>query len=331
MAGRVLITGAAGFIGSRVAAELHGKGYEVAGLDDLSGGSLQNLAALADAPHFHFVQGDVCDPRAVEAAGAGAEAILHFAMHKIPRAGGRLRALEVNVEGTRQVLEAARRHGCRVVYASTDDVYGKNPELPFGEESSLVLGHTAVARWSDAASKILGEHLCFAYHEKYRVPVTILRYFGVYGPGHRLDWWGGPSAMFIERALDRQPLPIHGDGLQTRSFIYVQDAIEGTIRALGSDDAAGEVIGLGSEEETTILNLAYLIWQLAAGGGKPRLEFVSYADLSPGYEDPRRKRPDLTKTRSLLGFTPQVSLEEGLERTVAWHRTLRGAGESRAR
>ncbi|MBI4169138.1 MAG: NAD-dependent epimerase/dehydratase family protein, partial [Acidobacteria bacterium] len=143
MGGRVLITGAAGFLGSHVAAELHRKGHEIVGLDDLSHGNLGNLAPVLDAPRFQFIQGDVCDPEAVGAASIGAEAILHFALYKLPRYGGRLRTLETNVEGTRQVLEAARRHGCRVVYASTDDVYGKNQELPFGEESALVLGDTA--------------------------------------------------------------------------------------------------------------------------------------------------------------------------------------------
>lgn len=336
MTGRVLISGAAGFLGSHVAAELHGKGYEVVGLDNLSQGNMENLAALLGAPRFRFIQADVCDPSAVEAASADVEAILHFAQYKIPRYGGRLRTLEINVQGTRHVLEAARRCGCRVIYASTDDVYGKNLDLPFGEESGLVLGDTAAARWSDAASKILGEHLCFAYDEKYGVPVSILRYFAVYGPRHRLDWWGGPVAVFIEHALDGKPLPIHGDGLQARSFIHIQDVIDGTLRVLGSDYALGEVINLGSEEEISILNLAYLIWRLAAGAGKPRLEFIPYADFSPGYEDPRRKRPDMAKARYLVGFACKVSLEEGLKRTIAWHqarrkeepRVVHGAGQA---
>lgn len=324
--GRVLITGAAGFLGSHVAAELHRNGYEIVGLDNLSQGSLENVASLLNTPRFRLIEGDVCDPATVDAASEKVDAILHFAMYMIPRYGGRLRTLEVNAEGTRQVLEAARRHRCRVIYASTDDVYGKNLDVPFGEESALILGDTAVGRWSDAASKILGEHMCFAYQEKYDVPVSVVRYFVVYGVRHRLDWRGGAPAVFIERALDGQPLPIHGDGLQTRSFIYVQDAVEGTLRILGSDHTVGEIINLGSAEEVTILNLAYLVWRLAGPPGKPRLEFIPYSDFSPGYEDPRRKRPDMSKARYLLGFAAQVSLEEGLERTIAWHRSLRGNG-----
>ncbi|MBI4169137.1 MAG: GDP-mannose 4,6-dehydratase [Acidobacteria bacterium] len=316
---RVLVTGVAGFIGSNLLERLLRGGYEVTGADNLSQSDGSNLAEFAGHPHFRFEKADVRDLQAVRALARGVDAIIHLAAYKIPRYGNRCETLEVNTQGTANILRVAADGQRRVLFASTSDVYGKNPTLPFSERSDLWLGGPSIARWAYAASKIYDEHLCLAYSEERAVPVSIVRYFGSYGPKQHLTWWGGPQAVFIGCALKGKPLPIHGDGLQTRSFTYVTDTVEGTLRVLESADAVGKAVNIGNSQEISVLDLAKLIWTLA-GEGAPRLEFVSYRSFAGRYEDVRRRVPDTTLARSLLGFEARVPLVEGLQATIAWQR-----------
>jgi len=320
---KILITGAAGFLGSNLVGALLGRGYEVIGIDNFSYGSRENIEPFLKSSSFRLIEGDVLDSRLLQRAAEGVDTIFHFASYKIPRYGSALKTLEVNSKGTEQCLEAARKAQCRLIYASTEDVYGKTAEPLCSEASALVIGETQVSRWSDAVSKIYSEHLCYAYQERYGVPISIIRYFDVYGPNHRRDWWGGAPAVFIENALQDEPLPIHGDGAQMRSFIYVSDAIDGTVSVLENEYAIGEVVNIGSTVEISIINLAYLIWRLTGNRSKPKLEFVPYTDLAKSYEDVRRRLPDISKARYLLGFEPKVGLEEGLRRTIEWQRKQR--------
>ncbi|MBV9119804.1 MAG: NAD-dependent epimerase/dehydratase family protein, partial [Chloroflexi bacterium] len=311
---KVLLTGAAGFLGSHLADALLARGSEVTGLDNLSQGNLENLRLASGSPGFALLQGDVRDPNAVEQAAEGMDTIIHLAAYKIPRYGGRLNTLDINTTGTRNVLDAARKVGARVLFASTSDCYGKNPEVPFSEEHDSVFGPPGVARWAYAISKSFSEHLCLAYAEEFGVPVTILRYFGAFGPRHHLSWWGGPQSVFISLALEGKPLTVHGDGTQTRSFTYVSDTIAGTIAVLAADldRTRGNVFNVGSQEEVSIRDLAEAIWNAVRPGSKPALEFVPYASFSAArYEDVMRRIPDLTKI-SALGWRPRVSLKEGL-------------------
>ncbi len=212
--------------------------------------------------------------------------------------------------------------GIKTVLASTSDVYGRNPEVPFSEErSDLVLGSPKSARWAYAVSKAFDEHLGFAYQEEYGLPVTLLRFFGSYGPRHHLSWWGGPQPVFIDAILKGEPVTIHGDGKQTRTFTYVDDTIEGICRSMMLDEANGEVFNIGGAEEVSILELANVIWELCATGKPLEIEFVPYQSFTgQRYDDVRRRVPDVEFAHQKLGFLATTPLVEGLKRTIAWQR-----------
>ncbi len=282
-------------------------------------------------PGFAFTQGDVRDESLVERLATGVAVIVHLAAFKIPRYGNRLDTLDINVRGMRAVLEAARRIGCKVVFSSTSDVYGKSPMLPFQEDASdLVMGPPQVRRWAYAVSKMYGEHLCLGYRETHGVPVVVIRYFGSYGPRQHLDWWGGPQALFIKAALAGEEMEVHGDGLQTRCFCYVDDMVDGTVRAIEREAAIGEIINLGGDEEVTIRGLAELTWRLVGRTDPPRVRLVPYEQFGGRYEDVRRRVPDLAKAKRLLSFQPRIGLEEGMRRTIAWIRSLKQPVVTRA-
>jgi UDP-glucose 4-epimerase len=313
----VVVTGAAGFIGSNLSAELLRRGYTVHAIDNMSQGSELNLAALMTNPAFTLSRIDVRDEAALDRACEGANAIVHLAAYKIPRYSDALDTLTINALGTLNVAHAAQRQGARLVAASTSDVYGKNPDLPFREDSDLVIGSPDVRRWAYAISKMYGEQLLFAIHERHGIDVVVLRFFGGYGPNQHRSWWGGPQAVFIDKAIDDESCEIHGDGQQTRSFTYISDHVDGIVRAIEQPAAANQVFNIGSTREITIAGLARLIWTLVREEQEPKLQFIPYATFGR-YEDVRRRVPDISKAESLLGYQPHVGLESGLRTTIRW-------------
>lgn len=319
---KILVTGAAGFIGSNLCERLLSLGHMVCAVDNLSQSTLRNFKEFLGHPHLEFFQEDVRNVPALESLARDATTLVHLAAFKIPRYGDAYDTLTINVHGTESVLKAAVKHKARVVLASTSDVYGKNPHLPFAETHDLYMGESNVKRWAYAVSKILDEHFCLAYQEEHGIPVTILRLFGGYGPRQNTTWWGGPQSVFIQAALADQPMEIHGDGLQTRSFTYIDDTIDGIISALFLEKAAGEIFNLGNTKEVTILDLARLVWKLA-GCGEPKLKFTSYQTFGK-YEDVRNRVPDITKAKKILSFEPKTDLEEGLLRTIGWQKQVTG-------
>lgn len=318
----VLITGVAGFIGSNLARELLRKDYKVIGIDNFSQGFKRNIESLFTYKSFNFYEGDVCNLDLLSKIGKKLDGIFHLAAYKIPRYGNTLATLKINIKGTENVLEVAKKNKCKVVFSSTSDVYGKNPTLPFSEKSDLVLGATNISRWAYASSKIYDEHLCFAYQEEFGLPVVILRYFGGYGPHQNLTWWGGPQSVFITAALKKEPLPIHGKGKQTRSFTYISDIVRGTILAMENKNAVGEIFNIGNQRELNIIALARMIWKMINPHKKPLFELVSYKTFSRKYEDVSRRVPDTEKAEKILDFSSQVELEEGLPLTIDWQRKL---------
>ena len=317
MSKTVVVTGAAGFIGSNLSAELLKRGYTVRGIDNLSQGTELNVAALLANPAFTLDRIDIRDEPALDEACDEASAIVHLAAYKIPRYSDALDTLTINAIGTMNVAHAARRHGARLVAASTSDVYGKNPALPFREDSDLVIGPPSVRRWSYAISKMFGEQLLLAVHERYGIDVVLLRFFGGYGPNQHRSWWGGPQAVFIDKALDDEPCEIHGDGQQTRSFTYVSDHVDGIIRAIENPAACNQVFNIGSTREITIEGLARLIWKMVRGEQEPKLKIIPYETFGK-YEDVRRRVPDIGLAQSLLEYQPRVDLETGLPATIRW-------------
>jgi UDP-glucose 4-epimerase len=321
---KIMITGVAGFIGSNVAIALLEKGYTVVGVDNMSQGDKLNMAPFIDHPQFEMHYVDIRDEAAIKAAARGCKKIVHLAAYKIPRYTDALDTLLINSTGSENVLKAAIDQNAKVVAASTSDVYGKNPNVPFTEESDLVMGNPDVRRWAYAISKMFEEQMLFAYQQRYGLPFVAMRFFGGYGPHQNLTWWGGPQSVFISKALDDEEIEVHGDGSQTRSFTYISDHVDGIVRCVEMDAANNRVFNLGNTREISILALAQLIWKLVRGGETPKIKLVPYASFGK-YEDVMRRIPDITRARTLLGFEPRVDLEEGLRRTIEWQVARRNA------
>ena len=319
---KILITGVAGFIGSNLAESLLKDGHQVVGFDNLSQGDLLNLEPFKNHEQFKFIKGDVLDVDALTDSAEGCDVIYHLAAFKIPRFGNAYDTLHINAQGTQNAITASVTHKAKLVFSSTSDVYGKNPNVPFSEEHDLVIGPPTVKRWAYALSKAFDEQMCFAEAERRDLKFTIVRFFGGYGPNQNLTWWGGPQSVFINNALDGIPIPVHGEGLQTRSFTFIADHVEGLKRAMLAEGSLGQVFNLGNNREITIVNLAKMIWEMIRPGTEPQIEFIPYATFGK-YEDVVRRVPDITKSKSILGFQAMWSLEQGLPLTIEWQKTRR--------
>ena len=317
---RIAITGVAGFIGSNLTERLLERGDAVHGIDDLSHGTLENLGPLLHHPSFHLDQGTILDPAALGKPFEGAEVVVHLAAGKIPRHGDALDTLLINGEGGLNVLRAVKECGVRrMVLASTSDCYGRNPQVPFHEESPSVIGSPKVRRWSYAVSKMFEEQALFAFRERYGIEGVALRLFGGYGPKQNITWWGGPQSVFIGAALRGEALEVHGTGQQTRSFTYIDDMVNGFVRAIDTPKADGEVVNIGIDREITIENLARMISEMIRPGEEPKVRLIPYETFGR-YEDVERRIPDGAKAEAILGFRARVNLEEGLPRAIEWQR-----------
>lgn len=314
----ISITGVAGFIGSNLCSTLLERGHSVVGIDNMSQGSKENIEDFRNHPNFDFHIIDVQDEAGILDVTEDSDVIVHLAAFKIPRYSDALDTLLINSHGAESVAKAAVAHGAKVVAASTSDVYGKNRDLPFSESSDLVIGSPDVKRWAYAISKMFDEQLFMAYHERYGIDVVLLRFFGGYGPNQNLTWWGGPQSVFINKALDNEEIPLHGDGQQTRSFTYISDHVDGIIRTIEMPAANNLVFNIGNTHEVTIEYLAKLIWQLVRGeADNPKIKLIPYETFGK-YEDVQRRVPDISRARDILGFEPKVDLETGLQKTIQW-------------
>ncbi len=317
---RALVTGGAGFIGSHLVDRLLERGHEVVVLDNLSTGRIANIRHLLGHPRFRFVNDSILNEPVVDRLVESCDLVFHLAaavgvwyIVQNP-----LEAIRVNVEGTETVLRAAFRHWKKVVLASSSEVYGKSTKAPLCEEDDRLLGPTTVARWSYSSSKAIDEHFAWAYAAQ-GLPVVILRFFNVYGPRIHENGYGTVVARFIRQALNGEDLTVHGDGQQSRCFCYVDDLVTGILLASEVPEAEGQVFNLGNDREIRIRDLAELIRDLTESPS--RIVFVPYEDYyGQRFEDTPRRVPDLTRARLLLGYRPEVDLEEGLRRTIRWCR-----------
>lgn len=316
----VVVTGGYGFIGSHLVSALLDRGDSVT-VFDFAKNTRDTSIDFDRHPNFRFVQGDVTDIGALEMAlTPGVDTVFHLAAVVGVKnyMSNPLQVLDVNVIGTRNVLELAHRHGSRVLFASTSEVFGKNPNPPFAEDDDRVVGSTRTARWSYSTSKAMAEHLVFAMHDAYGLPVTVVRYFNVYGPRQNPIFVISQS---IHRILNgRQPL-LYDSGDQSRCFTYVDDAIAGTLLAADSSAAIGEAFNIGSMTETTMRDAVDLAIKIASVDSVSSAEAVDTA-VSYGvrYEDIPRRIPDSTKAQRQLGWRLDVDVEEGIRRTIEWAR-----------
>ena len=321
---KILITGGAGFIGSNLAKRLLlNNENQVTALDNLSYGQMRNVNSINDS-NFEFIQGDLGNPFVLR--NKKFDVIVHLASQKIPRYTSAFQTLEENNIMLKNVILKCLEDGSKIVFASTSDVYGKNPDVPFSEESNIVLGSSTVKRWAYATSKIYGEHLIRAYHDEFGLDFSITRFFGSYGAGQNLSWWGGPQSVFIEKALKNETIEIHGTGLQTRTFTYIKDTVEALQHLVLDPKSNGEIYNIAGDPkgETTILNLANIIWRLVNGeNSEPKLNLIPYETFGK-YEDVMRRVPNIDKITSQFDYEPQYDLETGLIETIQWQKTVMG-------
>ncbi len=312
----VLITGVAGMIGSHLADALIAKGYRVIGVDNLNVGKIDNIAHTLKNKNFKFVKMDILDLSKLKKAAKEASIIVHMAASKkIGESGSSYETLIVNGDGIKNVLEAAKAVKAKVVFASTSDVYGVSEDLPFKEDGNLTIGPTGVKRWSYAVSKIYGEQLSFAYYKEFNVPVVILRYFGGFSSRASFTWSSGHIPLFIDAALSGKDIIIHGDGKQTRSMAYVDDLVRGTILAMENPKAVGEIFNIGNDKERSILDDAKLIIKLA-NRKNIKIRFVPLKKVFGNYKEIKRRIPDLSKAKRILGYMPKITSAEGIKRTI---------------
>ena len=324
---RILVTGGAGFIGSHLADHFVARGDEVRALDAVPWNDQNYLWPHRDNPRFRYFADSVLNEGLLRHLVRECDAVYHLAaavgLENV--IGQVLKVIEVNVRGTELVLRLAAEHGKRVLFTSSSEVVGKSPRVPFGEDDDRVLGPTTVDRWVYSDTKALGEYMCLGYHRA-GLPVSIVRFFNVYGP--RLDREGSGRVIvrFARQLLRGEPITVIGDGTQTRCFTYVDDVVRGVVAAAERPQAVGGIFNLGSTVETSVNELVELIGRVL--GRTPAVQFVGVDHVyGPGYEDIPRRVPDVRRAREVLGFATTVDLEAGLRETCRWLSTVTSVHE----
>lgn len=310
----VLVTGGAGFIGSHLCDKLVSEGYRVSCLDNLLTGSKKNIEHLMDNPNFNFIEGDVV--QSLEMMGTQLNYIFHLASPASPIDYQNYpeETLMVNSMGTLNVLKLAKKSGAKVLIASTSEVYGDPMEHP-QKETYFGNVNTVGPRSCYDESKRFAETATYVYLRKYDIDARIIRIFNTYGPKMQKDD-GRVVSNFIMAAITGGPLRIDGDGSQTRSFCYVDDLVDGILKAMFTDWTKGEVFNLGNPDEFAIKELADLVKSLA-GSNSEVLHSGSFRE-----NDPMKRRPDITKAKTVLGWEPKIKLEEGLRKTIEYYKQL---------
>jgi UDP-glucose 4-epimerase len=318
---RAFITGGAGFIGSHLAERLLALGHEVLVLDNLSTGSIDNVAHLKGDRRFSYAIDSVTnEPLLAEmidrsdvvyhlAAAVGVKLIVEQPVHTI----------ETNVHGTEVVLTHANKKKKLVVIASTSEVYGKSADVPFREEADVVLGPSMKQRWAYACSKLIDEFLALAYWREKKLPIVIARLFNTVGP-RQTGQYGMVLPTFVQQALSGHPVTVFGDGTQSRSFTYVSDVVDALVALATEPRAVGQVFNIGNVGEIAIRDLAAKV--VAATGSPSPIEYIPYDQAyEAGFEDMPRRVPDLSKLNELIGYAPKVGLDEIIWRVVEHFRT----------
>jgi len=318
---RALLTGGAGFVGSHLAEALLDQGHTVEVIDDLSTGSLDNIAHLTGRPGFSYTIDTVMNEALVGDMVDRADVVFHLAaavgVKLIVEAP--VRTIETNVHGTEVVLKQARRGGQRVIVFSTSEVYGKSTAVPFSETADLVMGPTSKHRWAYACSKALDEFLALAYFKEYQLPVVVVRLFNTVGP-RQTGRYGMVIPTFVGQALAGAPITVFGDGTQSRAFTYVGDVVNGLISLANSPDVVGEVFNIGNHEEISMMALALKV-KAMTGSSSPIVLIPYDQAYEAGFEDMPRRVPDLSKIHAAVGYAPTVGLDDILSRVIAHERT----------
>jgi UDP-glucose 4-epimerase len=317
---RALVTGGAGFIGSHLSDALLAQGHEVLILDNLSTGSFDNIAHLKGRPGFEYFIDTVNNESLLAELIDRSDVVFHFAA----AVGVKLiveqpvYTIETNVHGTEVVLKHANKKKKLVVLASTSEVYGKSDDVPFREDSDLVLGPTPKHRWAYACSKAIDEFLALAYWKERKLPVIIVRFFNTVGP-RQTGQYGMVIPNFVRQALAGEPITVFGDGKQSRAFTHVTDVVVALLKLVGEPKAIGQVINIGNMQEVTMNHLAERVRDLS--GSKSIIKHIPYDEAyESGFEDMPRRVPDLTRIKGLIGYQPIHNLDDILVQVIDYFR-----------
>ena len=317
---KALITGGAGFVGSHLAEALLANGWVVEVIDDLSTGSIDNIAHIKDHPGFSYVLDTVMHRSLMLELVDGADVVFHLAA----AVGVRLiveepvRTIETNIKATELILELCAKKDKPVLLASTSEVYGKQKRTPFGEDEDLLLGPTSKARWCYAASKIIDEFLAQAYFKEKGLPTIVVRLFNTIGP-RQTGQYGMVVPRFVRQALAGEPITVYGDGAQCRSFTWVKDVVGAMVKLIEHPRAYGQIFNIGHTKEISVYDLAVLVKELTESSSE--IIFQPYEEVyEAGFEDMPRRLPNISKIQQLIGYQPTRNLLEMLGAVIAYER-----------
>jgi UDP-glucose 4-epimerase len=305
---KYLVTGGAGFIGSHLTEQLISRGDQVVILDNLSTGLSDNLSTIKNKVEFE--QGNILDKSLVEKLVSNSDYVVHLAaaLGVLNIVNKPLESLKSNLQGTEIVLEAANKYKKPILIASTSEVYGKNDKVPLNEEDDRVIGHPLKSRWSYSEAKAIDESLAYFYFLEEGLQSRIVRFFNTVGP-RQLGNYGMVVPRFVSSALKGEALSVYGSGDQIRCFCHINDAVKGLLLVMDSEKAVGEVFNVGNNQQITIMELAKKV--IAITGSKSTIEKIAYEKAYPqGFEDMQRRVPDISKMKQVLGWEPQLNLDQ---------------------
>ena len=314
---KYLITGGSGFIGSHLAEKLLLSGNQVSIIDNFSTGVRANLANIEGK--ISFKQGSILDQVLIDQLVAESDFVVHLAasLGVFNIVNHPLDSLRTNLKGTEIVLEASDKHSKPVLIASTSEIYGKNNKVPLSEEDDRIIGHPLKSRWSYSEAKAVDESLGYFYYLENKLPVRIVRFFNTVGP-RQVGHYGMVVPRFVSSALKNEPIEVYGSGEQIRCFCHVDDAVRALLLVMESEQAVGEVFNVGNNQQISIMDLAKKVVELT--NSKSEIIKVPYAKAYPeGFEDMQRRVPDISKINMVLGWSPQIGLNQIVKDIASFH------------
>ena len=314
---RYLITGGAGFIGSHLVEKLIDRSDQVVVFDNLSTGSAMNLSGIKEK--ITFQEGNILDKAAVDKLVSESDYVVHLAaaLGVLNIVNKPLESLRTNLQGSEVVLEACDKYRKPVLIASTSEIYGKNDKVPLNEEDDRHIGHPLKSRWSYSEAKAVDESLAYFYYLENKLPIRIVRFFNTVGP-RQVGHYGMVVPRFVSAALKNEPLSVYGSGDQIRCFCHVDDAVRALLLVMDSEKAVGEVFNVGNNQQISIMELAKKVIELT--GSSSTVEKIAYEKAYPeGFEDMQRRVPNISKIKQVLGWTPQIDLDQIIKDIAAFN------------
>ena len=308
---KYLVTGGAGFIGSHLCERLISRGEQAIILDNYSTSSISNIGGFQQK--VKVVEGNILNKSLVDELVAESDYVVHLAaaLGVLNIVNKPLDSLRTNIQGTEVVLEAANKHNKPILIASTSEIYGKNDKVPLNEEDDRIIGHPLKSRWSYSEAKAVDESLAYFYYLENKLPIRIVRLFNTVGP-RQVGHYGMVLPRFVSAAIKNEPLQVYGTGEQIRCFCHVEDAVRALLQVMDSDKSMGEVFNIGNNQQISILELAKRVIQIT--DSKSEIIKIPYTEAYPdGFEDMQRRVPDISKIKNVLGWSPQIGLDQTIK------------------